>query len=83
MYVCTYVCISFNTGKSVLPDIYSCYLRAHSAQGQVFIYIRNHHKCLCTYHLWHSKICPNSKLTSQLLYKVMDTGCDCGFDFLH
>ena len=32
LYV-TYICISYNTGKSALPDIYVGRPRAHSAQG--------------------------------------------------
>ena len=41
-----YVCISYNTGKSALPDIYAQHLRAHSALGQVHIY-QAKHECLC------------------------------------
>ena len=29
--ICMYVCISYNTGKSPLPDIYAQCPRAHSA----------------------------------------------------
>ena len=33
-----YVCISYNTGKSALPDIYARCPRARSAQGKVHIH---------------------------------------------
>ena len=39
------VCISYNTGKSALPDIYTQCPRAHSTQGQVRIY-QAKHECL-------------------------------------
>ena len=41
-----YICISYNTGKSALPDIYSQCPRASSSPGRVRIYQANH-KCLC------------------------------------
>ena len=41
-----YVCISYNTGKSPLPDIYAQCPRARSARGRVHIYQATH-ECLC------------------------------------
>ena len=46
MYVCMYVCINYNTGKSELPDIYARCPRARSARGRVHIYQATH-SCLC------------------------------------
>ena len=36
------ICISYNTSKSALPDIYAQCPRAHSARGQVHIYQTKH-----------------------------------------
>ena len=41
-----YVYVSYSTGKSTLPDIYTRCPRAHSARGQVRIY-QAKHECLC------------------------------------
>ena len=41
-----YTCISYNTGKSALPDIYARRLGARSAQGRVRIY-QAKHEFLC------------------------------------
>ena len=40
------LCISYNTGKSALPDIYARCPRACSARGRVRIYQATH-ECLC------------------------------------
>ena len=40
------LCISYNTGKSALPDIYARCPRARSARGRVRIY-QAKHECLC------------------------------------
>ena len=40
------MCISYNTGKSALPDIYARRPRVHNAQGRVHIY-QAKHECLC------------------------------------
>ena len=48
-YTAAYVyisCISYNTGKSALPDIYARCPRARSARGRVHIYQATH-ECLC------------------------------------
>ena len=37
-----HVSISYNTGKSALPDIYARYVRARSTQGRVHIYQAKH-----------------------------------------
>ena len=44
MYI--YICISYNTGNSALPDIYARRPRARSTRGQVRIY-QAKHECLC------------------------------------
>ena len=41
-----HISISYNTGKSALPDTYARYLRACSARGRVCIY-QAKHECLC------------------------------------
>jgi len=46
MYIYVYICISYNTGKSALPDIYARCPRARSARGRVHIYQATH-ECLC------------------------------------
>ena len=40
------ICVSYNTGKGALRDIYARRLRACSAQGRVHIY-QAKHECLC------------------------------------
>ena len=71
-------CISYNTGKSALPDIYTRCPRVCSAQGQVCI-ISNKAEVPVLYymlHFRHSKIHPNLKATAQLAYLVADANCD-------
>ena len=46
IYIC--VCISYNTGKSALPDIYARCQRMRRAQGQVRIYQAKHETCVIT-----------------------------------
>ena len=41
-----YICLSYNTGKSALPDIYARCPRACNTRGQVCIY-QTKHECLC------------------------------------
>ena len=52
-----YVCISYNTGKSALPDIYARLLRVRTTQGQVHIYQASMSACVITnmLHFWHYK----------------------------
>ena len=78
MYTCTYVCISYNTGKSTLPDTYRH--MACSAQGQVRIHEANHECLVITnmLHFQHSKMCPNLKPTAHLVYIVTDADFNCG-----
>ena len=37
-----HICISCNTGKSALPDIYTRRPQAHSARGYIYIYIQTY-----------------------------------------
>ena len=46
IYIYMYVCISYNRGKSALPDIYARCPRVRSAQGRVRIY-QAKYECLC------------------------------------
>ena len=70
------ICISYNTGKSALPNIYTQRLRALGALG-----------CICTWQststcfiinmlrFWHSKSLPKP---AQLAYIVKGTDSNCG-----
>ena len=69
--------ISYNTGKSALPDIYIC---MHDEQGCAAptgkcIYIIRQSRSVCVMtnilHFWHSKNLPK-------LYIITDTDCDRG-----
>ena len=74
-----YIIISYNTGKSALPDIYAQHPR------WVSIY-KAKHECLCynkinMLYFQQSKIHPNLKATAQLAYVVTDADCDYGSSF--
>ena len=70
-YMC--VCISYNTGKNTLPDIYARLPR------RVRIYHAKH-ECLCyiCYTSGTLNICPNLKENVQLAYIVTDEDYDSG-----
>ena len=76
IYIYIYIiCISYNTGKNALPDIY-----ARCPRGEC-VYIRQSTlACVITNMLLfqHYKICPNLKSTTQLAYIVTNTDSDCG-----
>ena len=68
------------------PLIYAGPTFTHDSQGHAVpkgecVYIRQSTgTCVITnmLHFWHSKICPNLKLTAQLAYIVTDADCDSG-----
>ena len=81
-YICAvqYLCISSNTCKSALPDIYAQHSRAHNTLGRAvtkgeYVYIRwSKSACVVTnmLHFWHSKIHLNLKLIAQLACMWLD-----------
>ena len=68
------LCISYNTGKSALPDT--------APEGEC-VYIRQSTSaCVISnifhniFHFWHSQNLSNLNRAAQLPYIVMDVGCD-------
>ena len=79
LIVCAYlsfiICISYNIGKSALPDIYVQRSRASAyISGKAQVPVLQ----LIFYTSGTLKICPNLMLTAQLAYIVTDADCDCG-----
>ena len=75
----SHICISYNSGKSALPDISTHDNQGHAPPKGEYIYIRqNTSACVITnmLHFQHFKICPSLKPTAQLAYIVTDADCN-------